>query len=642
MSLWKLRQALLSRKGPQTDNYRVPKVWSGGLTGFDTVNPYTYYSKVVDEVLSRPAQNVEKKKGWTKEAHIYNLFVRSACSFDHNGDGTLGGNDKDATCNKDGVRETGTFLKALALLPHIQRLGCDTVYLLPITTIGKANRKGLLGSPYAIKNPYKLDEHLADPLVPELDVDTQFAAFTEAAHHLGLRVVLEFVFRTSAQDGDWVKEHPEWYYWIDKEIPDRSEKHPEGYGNPPFTAEQMKKIKDAGEEPGSGLVRTPAQVKEALDRGEGELIEPPADYQKMYLGVPEKVELDEHNYWVGTMADGKKARIPGAFADWPPDDVQPPWTDVTYLRMFGKPNEDYDYMAYNTIRLYDPNLATEEKANKELWDHVASVVPSYQERFGIDGIMIDMGHALPVDLAFDIQKRARDNDEGFAFWEEKFFLDPISPQTGYEAVVGPGIFTLGDPQSAAQYFKDFGEPPTRFFATGENHNTPRLAARGGIPWTKQAWALALFLPGAVPFVHNGIEVLDKVPLNTGLCFSKEDLAALEGTPLGLFDAACFNWEDGGADMIPFIATTFAIHRKHSTLLTSMKGDTYNVAHSLPEKVIGYYRLQDGSAKLGVFANTGSDDVALHIGKKGTDLITGVSFDGTLTLAPEQVCVVELS
>ena len=55
--------------------------------------------------------------------------------------------------------------------------------------------------------------------------------------------------------------------------------------------------------------------------------------------------------WVGVLDDGTRVRIPGAFADWPPDDNQPPWTDVTYLRMYDHP--DFNYMAYNTIRMYD-------------------------------------------------------------------------------------------------------------------------------------------------------------------------------------------------------------------------------------------------------------------------------------------------
>jgi len=638
MSLWNLRRALLARSGPHPVTYRIPRVWSGGLTGHDDVDPYSYYQQTIDEILARPSRPVVKNEHWTNGAHIYNLFVRAAASFDHDGDGLIGGGAGDLTCNHEHVRGTGPFLKAVAMLPHIQRLGCDTVYLLPITAIGHVSRKGLLGSPYAIRNPMVLDEYLADPLVPDLTVDEQFAAFTSAAHHLGLRVVLEFVFRTSAQDGDWVAEHPDWYYWIKADVPDRSPENPDGYGNPPFPAEAMVKIKKAAEDGTTGLVRTPAQVKEALDRGEGELIEPPDAYRAIYTAAPKSTKKNDRHYWIGTLQDGTKARIPGAFADWPPDDVQPPWTDVTYLRMYGKPGEDFDYMAYNTIRLYDPRLAVPERANTALWDAISAIVPSYQDRFGIDGVMVDMGHALPVDLAFQIQRRAREKDARFAFWEEKFFLDPVSPATGYEAVVGPGIFTLANPNGAAQYLRDMAvsEPPTRFFATGENHNTPRLPARAGIPWTKAAWALALFLPGAVPFVHNGVEVLERVPLNTGLCFSKADLEELKDTPLGLFDASAFDWERNGDQMIPYVAATMSIHRRFASLLERVDALSYRLVAGLPAGVLGYQRLDETGPRLAVLVNSSDDTVMVDVGGPTTCLLTGETFDAKVSMTSHQV------
>ena len=145
---------------------------------------------------------------------IYNVCVRThGAAFDHNGNGEL-----DLPVNSEGFRETGTFLKAMAMLPYIKRLGANTVHLLPITSIGHDGNKGTLGSPYAIRNPYELDETLGEPSLG-LDVKTECKAFVEAAHRLGLRVVVEFVFRTAAKDGDWVKEHPEWLYWIKERPP---------------------------------------------------------------------------------------------------------------------------------------------------------------------------------------------------------------------------------------------------------------------------------------------------------------------------------------------------------------------------------------------------------------------------------------
>lgn len=237
MSLSKVRAALQSLTYHKP--YFIPSLWkkhlSETLTAIE-VSPKAFYTEVIDSILDLPkAELVPTENGeWSRSAVIYNLFPRLTAAFDHNQ------NKRIDVLPDEALRETGTFLKCIALLPYIKSLGATVVHLLPITSIGKDGNKGSLGSPYAIKNPYKLDERLSEPAL-NLDVETEFAAFVEAAHHLGLRVVLEFVFRTSAKDGDWVKEHPEWFYWIDNRLQDRSPQHRSGlvYGNPIFSREEI-------------------------------------------------------------------------------------------------------------------------------------------------------------------------------------------------------------------------------------------------------------------------------------------------------------------------------------------------------------------------------------------------------------------
>ncbi len=106
---------------------------------------------------------------------VYNLFVRHGTAFDHDGDGKIGGAAPDPTLNQSGQRETGPFLKVLAILPHLLRMGVNTLYFLPVTALGQHGRKGELGSPYATRNPERLEPTLADPLVGDLSVDVQFA-----------------------------------------------------------------------------------------------------------------------------------------------------------------------------------------------------------------------------------------------------------------------------------------------------------------------------------------------------------------------------------------------------------------------------------------------------------------------------------
>jgi len=114
-------------------------------------------------------------------------------------------------------------MKALAMLPYIKKLGANTVHLLPITAIGHDGNKGTLGSPYAIRNPYELDENLAEPALG-LDAKTEFKAFAEVLQRGGIIKAIrvdrdlsrkdldnlnEFARGLGAKGLSWVKVGPE-------------------------------------------------------------------------------------------------------------------------------------------------------------------------------------------------------------------------------------------------------------------------------------------------------------------------------------------------------------------------------------------------------------------------------------------------
>ena len=190
-------RGILRKQKSRRHSYAIPSLWSPTKSKplpnkLINVDPAEYFMKAIDNVLrqKRTKSLHGTGGGWTRHAVIFNMFVRSTCAFDHNGNRTL-----DLPLNSEGWRETGTFLKAIALLPYIKSLGTNTIHLLPITSIGHDGNKGTLGSPYAIRNPYQLDENLSEPAVG-IGVDEEFKAFVEGAHHLGMRIVVEFVFRT--------------------------------------------------------------------------------------------------------------------------------------------------------------------------------------------------------------------------------------------------------------------------------------------------------------------------------------------------------------------------------------------------------------------------------------------------------------
>lgn len=98
----------------------------------------------------------------------------------------------------------GTFRAVEEDLPRIQALGVDYVYLLPIQPSGKVNRKGSMGSPYAISDYRAID--------PEQGTMESFIHLTEAIHAAGMKVMIDVVYNHTAPDSVLSREHPEWFY----------------------------------------------------------------------------------------------------------------------------------------------------------------------------------------------------------------------------------------------------------------------------------------------------------------------------------------------------------------------------------------------------------------------------------------------
>ena len=97
----------------------------------------------------------------------------------------------------------GTIAAAQAELPRLAELGVDILWLMPVQPIGLEERKGELGSPYSIRDYRAVN--------PELGSMDDMRAFIDAAHALGLHVILDWVANHSAWDSPLVDAHPDWY-----------------------------------------------------------------------------------------------------------------------------------------------------------------------------------------------------------------------------------------------------------------------------------------------------------------------------------------------------------------------------------------------------------------------------------------------
>ncbi|MEJ2534131.1 MAG: alpha-amylase family glycosyl hydrolase, partial [Gammaproteobacteria bacterium] len=130
-----------------------------------------------DPYQPRPYVRIEHPE-WLRDAAIYQLNTRQ-------------------------FTPEGTFRAAQAQLPRIKALGTDVVGLMPIHPIGEKNRKGTLGSPYAVRDYYGVN--------PEFGTLGDLKAFVRAAQDLGMRVILDWVANHTARDNPQVEQHPDWF-----------------------------------------------------------------------------------------------------------------------------------------------------------------------------------------------------------------------------------------------------------------------------------------------------------------------------------------------------------------------------------------------------------------------------------------------
>jgi starch synthase (maltosyl-transferring) len=113
-------------------------------------------------------------------------------------------------------RSFGGFRGMLEVLPYVERLGFNVLYLPPVHPIGTTKRKGKnnavsakpgdVGSPWAIGA--KEGGHKA--IDPALGTFDDFHTLVREAGKRGLEIALDIAFQCSP-DHPYVREHPEWF-----------------------------------------------------------------------------------------------------------------------------------------------------------------------------------------------------------------------------------------------------------------------------------------------------------------------------------------------------------------------------------------------------------------------------------------------
>lgn len=549
-------------------NYVIPDLWDSADVKVDKidvkdgnliVNPYKFFQSLIkDEFLnnqkrkadfSKPyylGQPKNKIKGlkngdWIRQSFAYSMMIRSSASVDHDRSGRL------EEFNLYNLKETGTFVKALAYLPLLKKMGVDVVYMLPISKYSLKDKKGELGSPYGVSNFFKLDEGLKDPMTgPDCTVEDEFRAFVEACHRLDMKVIIDIIPRTNSVNSDLIIDHPEWFYYIALEdLQDYASPYCPGLKAAlPAKKEYFEQV-FASEEVIAHIKKFKPNPKESNPQLWKKLVKKWKDGKGKY----EVLDLVQEMFGL---------TIAPAFSDCI-NDPQPAWSDVTFFRLYlDHPANSQPYLKehgeihpYILFDVAKSSLNPGTIVNQELWNTLADIIPFFQREFGIDGARIDMGHALPDDLIKMILTKAREVDPNFCFIAEELDVEnaKTSKQKGYNMIIGDGFIRL--PRVQEGLFNSFVygamnlESP--LFAVGETHDTPRLAARdGGETLGKMVSVFNLFVPNTIPFLNSGQEVYERQPMNTGLDCRPNELYMLDKDDpyygkLALFDRYAFHY-----------------------------------------------------------------------------------------------------
>ncbi|MGI8588496.1 MAG: alpha-amylase family glycosyl hydrolase [Chloroflexia bacterium] len=605
----------LAGHGPATPDYAIPPRWVGGYAGprreergIVRVDPYAYYAGALAAILaealpgadygrSLAASRGDYDADWLGRAAIYGAFVRSATVYDHDLDGHI------APSGTGSYTETGTFLKLIAYLPQIRSFGMDTLYLLPVTKYSNAYRKGEAGSPYSVKSFLEVEPSYHDALLgDEIGAGDEFTALVEACHILGLRVMMDFIPRTAARDNDLLLEHPDWFYWIKAaEAADFGPPPVEGLG---FEQPQESTL---------GLIYGRPAVKAHLARF-----------------VPDPRTSDPNGWQEFTAAHGNDAEpldgitrrfgviTPPAFSDWV-NDPQPPWDDVTFLRLYldhpaaaqshlADPAAQPPYMLFDVAK---SSVFPGSEPNERLWDFILGIIPHWQWTYGIDGARLDMGHALPKGLERRIIAAAEATDPAFGFLAEELSManDKKSKAAGYHAFLGNSWQTEHQVRQGHFWGLVEWELPRLelpILAAAEIPDSPRAVMRPGGRHLADALSIMnYFLVHALPYVNAGQEIYERQPMNLGLDHPATgarymlDPGDLFYAKLAFFDICGLHW-NARDDMAELLRAAGALRAAYGDILTPANFHFYEIRHH--EAFAYFYWKQDRGLLLAVNAN----------------------------------------
>lgn len=97
----------------------------------------------------------------------------------------------------------GTFKAFEKNLDRLKNMGVQTLWFMPINPISQKDRKGKLGSYYAVSSYTTIN--------PEFGSMDDWKALVKDAHEKGFKVIMDWVPNHTGADHPWIKSHPDFY-----------------------------------------------------------------------------------------------------------------------------------------------------------------------------------------------------------------------------------------------------------------------------------------------------------------------------------------------------------------------------------------------------------------------------------------------
>ena len=134
----------------------------------------------VEALLKGPFADTQARVSapWVRDAVIYSVYLRS-------------------------FSPEGTFKGLERRIPELKELGITTLWLMPVHPVGVKNRKGTLGSPYAVQDYYGIN--------PEFGTMDDFKQLLATVHAAGMKLIIDMVANHTSWDSKLMEEHPDWF-----------------------------------------------------------------------------------------------------------------------------------------------------------------------------------------------------------------------------------------------------------------------------------------------------------------------------------------------------------------------------------------------------------------------------------------------